>query len=559
MDERLGQDGRETLPLSSNPFDTIPALVNALDVMQEQYFELWQGTWPTSIDWTAAVLGSHVSATLGTLSAAVEYVVVPETSLSNANAAHENLINEYFSQLIGSYFGQEAFRLRNEAYDDMLWVVLSWLDSIKFIQMHSDLHYQEPRRPSTGANSKRHSAWYGKQWIPSFAHRARLFWDLASKGWNTTLCGGGMIWSPWLLPYKNAITNELFITASISMYLYFPGDDNTSPFAASAEIPVVGPRDPKYLQAAIDGYKWLSDSNMKNDQGLYVDGYHISGWKPHQNDSEGHTTCDERNEMVYTYNQGVLLSGQRGLWEATGSVSYLEDGHKLVSDVINATGYNLKHDRIYDNDDRDFYPHLAKWHGMGRLGIMEEACDAFAYCSQNGQTFKGIFFHHLSLFCAALPPHTLEPGETFDVREFQEVQEWHAQNCARYGKWIKRNAEAAMSTRDDKGRFGEWWGAPVGKEPGDSSPNVELPDQAIDYRNEGVPDDATWKDNNCTSRPCEHNPVYERPMIPSKLWNVETKDANDRGRGRTVETQSGGIAILRALWELVEIPGMNDD
>ena len=27
--------------------DTLPALVMALDVMQEQYFEVWQGIWPT--------------------------------------------------------------------------------------------------------------------------------------------------------------------------------------------------------------------------------------------------------------------------------------------------------------------------------------------------------------------------------------------------------------------------------------------------------------------------------------------------------------------------------
>ena len=30
------------------------------------------------------------------------------------------------------------------------------------------------------------------------------------------------------------------------------------------------------------------------------------------------------------------------------------------------------------------------------------------------------------------------------------------------------------------------------------------------------------------------------------------QDLNDRGRGRTVETQSGGIAVLRAIWKLVE-------
>ena len=84
-----------------------------------------------------------------------------------------------------------------------------------------------------------------------------------------------MLWSPYLEPYKNAITNELFISASISMYLYFPGDDNTSPFSlpnahATADIPGRH-KDPKYLAAAIEGYKWLKSSNMTDCLGLYGD------------------------------------------------------------------------------------------------------------------------------------------------------------------------------------------------------------------------------------------------------------------------------------------------
>jgi hypothetical protein len=31
-----------------------------------------------------------------------------------------------------------------------------------------------------------------------------------------------------------------------------------------------------------------------------------------------------------------------------------------------------------------------------------------------------------------------------------------------------------------------------------------------------------------------------------------TRDLNDRGRGRTVETQSGGVAVVRAMWEFLK-------
>ena len=47
--------------------DPLQELQNALETMQSRYFKIWLGTWPRAIDWTAAVLGTHVSATLTTL------------------------------------------------------------------------------------------------------------------------------------------------------------------------------------------------------------------------------------------------------------------------------------------------------------------------------------------------------------------------------------------------------------------------------------------------------------------------------------------------------------
>lgn len=509
---------------------TLPELLNALDVLQDQYFEIWQGVWPTSIDWTSAVIGTYLSAALTTISTSYPY--------SSSTKAADNLLNKYFSQLTASYFGQDAFALRQEANDDMLWVVLGWLESIKFINTHSALHYR----------AKNESGWQGEQWTPAFAHRARIFWDLASKGWNTTLCHGGMIWSPYLEPYKNAITNELYITASISMYLYFPGDDNTSPFELAPPDSAI-PHDPKYLSAAVEAYRWLNDSNMTDANGLYVDGYHISGWSSGKNVTLNNTSCDERNEMVYTYNQGVLLSGQRGLYEATGARSYLEDGHKLVADTIAATGWSLKNQTaINDSNGRQ----LGKWHGLGRSGILEEACDADASCSQDSQTFKGILFHHLTLFCAPLPERLLVPGRLFSshnapASHAHDVKKWHARSCSRYGKWIKHNAEAALTTLDSQGKFGMWWGAPPNST-STSGAGVELPSEAVDYRNQGVPEN--WK-----SKEKYHRVASEEHQEFRRVdGKADINDLNDRGRGRTVETQGGGIMVLRALWEIVDTP-----
>jgi hypothetical protein len=313
-----------------------------------------------------------------------------------------------------------------------------------------------------------------------------------------------------------------------------------------------------YLINAITAYDWLRRSNMTNDQGLYVDGFHIAGWN--KNGSVGTGNCDVRNEMVYTYNQGVLLSGLRGLWEGTGDLFYLEDGHKLVRNVIKATGWKSPTERTNE------------WSGLGRNGILEEICDVTGKCSQNSQTFKGIFFHHLTLFCEPLPKVPLVPGKTYTGGPTEASL--HAQSCREYATWVAWNARAAMSTRNREGQFGMWWGA--GR--GDHWPVIpETPEGAEDYRNEGLGDEKKWgsgwnsglgitpprpppglmePQSPILVRGSPHldlrrqSPVTEDPEFPS---SINTTDLNDRGRGRTVETQGGGVAVLRAMWEFVNM------
>lgn len=554
---------------SSDTPPTFSALLDALEVMQGQYFEVWEGTWPRAIDWTAAVMGTQISATL--------------SSISNFKARHskrkdwndnlgrslarknlENLINQYFTQITSFYFGENAFSLRTQAFDDILWVVLGWLEGIKFINLHSRTEGKNAKDVSDLKGHHKTAAWYGRQFIPQFAHRARLFYDLAAEGWDTTLCGGGMIWNPYLTPYKNAITNQLFIAASISMYFNFPGDDNSSPFINLQRteqlhaMPPAKAHDLKYLDAAIKGYKWLRASNMTNEQGLYVDGFHIEGWRGGKNGSQGSGNCDVRNEMVYTYNQGVLLSGLRGLWRATGSIGYLEDGHDLVRNVITATGWHQRHSKK-----------KWEWAGIGRNGVLEDACDSIGNCDQNGHAFKGIFFHHLNIFCAPLPKVRLDRNDGQTVQVEDDVARLHRKSCEGYSAWIGHNARAAYITRDSHGKFGTWWGIPFhhALEESDADHRTSLPpppppppaQQGTDYRNHGVPKNTLWRlpppaDDPALSSPEE---VVDDPddittgEFPEPEFSSRS-DPNKRGRGRTVESQSGGLAVLRAFWESVD-------
>lgn len=529
------------------PLNPLEELHHALETMQTHFFQLWLGTWPSAIDWTAAVMGTHLSASLYSLTRSLEYVLPGTLSSAASDEAErvENEINKYFSQSVAYYFGENAFAIRTQAYDDMLWVVLGWLESIKFIHLHNSKHY-----PTT-KDSVGEGAWYGTQFEPQFAHRARIFYDLAAKGWDTTLCGGGMIWSPHLGPYKNAITNELYISASIGMYLYFPGDDNTAPFSKGStdykEQEKAEPHDLKHLRAAIEGYAWLKSSSMTNDQGLYVDGFHIRGYG--QNGSIGTGKCDVRNEMVYTYNQGVILSGLRGLWEGTGQQAYLEDGHELIRNVIAATGWE------------DGRPSGSwRWSGLGRNGVLEEVCDSSGTCSQNGQTFKGIFFQHLTAFCEPLPRHPLIPGKTHAANPI--LAHLHLQSCKEYTPWVIHNARAAIKTRDKTGEFGMWWGRPAA-DPRDTPEAAPLPDGATDYRNEGQAP-TSWgveADENAFDQSLLGTLVDDEVTAnkDGELVNKDstrgehTNDLNGRGRGRTVETQGGGVAVLRAAWELVSM------
>ncbi|PWI72856.1 glycosyl hydrolase [Purpureocillium lilacinum] len=541
------------LQVSADATQALDDAFAALSVLQNDYFDANNGTWPTAIEWTSAVVGTVVSGMLSTMTQAIS---------EEHWKQKENLIASVFAQVSHSFFGQEAEDIKTQAYDDILWVVLGWLETIKFVRLHAQLHYPGTEQacnhiPEEIRTALRRTSWQGYNYLCTFSDRSREFWDLATNGWDETLCHGGMIWNPRLLPYKNAITNELWIAASAAMYEFFPNDTFSEEWVQSKGFPG---QDPIYLAAAIEGYKWLGDVNMTNDEGLYVDGYHVDRSKP------GNVECDERNEMVYTYNQGVILTGHRGLWSITGSPSYLDDGHSLIRSVIKATGWDLMRNAPVDIIDRLPPGEIPPWRGLGRGGILEEQCDVSATCSQDGQTFKGIFFHHLTAFCAPITA----PG---DVTTIASSPAAHDETCRMYLPWVKHNVDAARKTRDGAGKFGMWWGAGIFNNPTgrDIDNGQNATSKRVDYRNKGIPMDGSWGNSTAKWEPGA-KPVHQssgsqtrpddprlhtkrersfgRSRVVRRASRRATSDPNDRGRGRTVETQMGGLALLRAYFEL---------
>ncbi|KAF2089547.1 glycoside hydrolase family 76 protein [Saccharata proteae CBS 121410] len=544
-------------------------MAETLATMQQQYFN--GCTWQSSTQWTGATIQTHMTSAMISLSSYMDYQVPPEgvSGLSGDAYVHESLIRSYFDQIVEYYYSQQTMEFTTENYDDMSWLALGWLEAIKFIGLHSALHYGDQYNNASSA-----SVFYGNKYVPAFAHRARLFSDLVNHGYDDfeVLCSGGIVWGPYVAPYKNSITNELYVALNMGMYQYFPGDydpgtsyivnssnacvDQTYgavtnpqvPQALNASSPPLMPiaaHNKTYLDRAMAGYNWLTTINMTDAQGLFTDGYHLSDWNSVTNTSASNK-CDERNEMVYTYNQGVLLSGIRGLWETTGDSTYLSYGYSLIDSVINATGFHASNSSAFM--------------GLGRGGVLEDLCDANGDCSQDAQNFKGPFFHHLKLFCAPLPAEPATRNITFG--DADEQSRAHASLCSDYTSWIAHNAGAAYATRNATDDYGMWWGPPAGTTNVSSTTqsNVQSNDPrlyygagAIDYRDDrqllfALPEFGA-------------DPQKEKGLFKGmeKVNGSEyrtagtasgTADVNDRGRGRTVETQSGALAVFDALYSV---------
>lgn len=508
-------------------------LRSTLDVMQSEPF--WNGTyWPDTIQWIGAFLNTLVASSERSFASALE---TEDTTSSNARSTYgsdQGEIAKYYLDVQAYFDTEDVIQIFDAAYDDAQWVVLEWLEAIRFIHQYEDYA----------------SSALCKADIARFAHRAHIFYNIVQDQFDTSLCEGGITWNPSLAPYKNAITNELFLSSSIAMYLYYPGDNNTDPYPSPAytnatnttlpALPPLAAHDPVLLSNAIREYSWFRSHNFTNAQGLVVDGFHVS---------EGQTTCDDRNEMVYTYNQGVLLSGLRQLWEATGDIQYLIDGYAFVETVINATGWYTTPGSSEEA--------AGQWAGLGRNGIMEDYCDAPANCSQDNQIFKGIYFYHLDLFCETLPTHSpLVEGVTFTASP--ELAAEHAGKCRAYLPWIRHNARAALSTRNDTGVVGGWWGASFENKTQQSWPAyaVPKPEGSVDEKNEAwVLSEAPWK---CRGWHCHKGRQGSSAGALAtgdllRARSATSRDVNDQGRGRTVETQGSGVGVVKAAYDVGRI------
>ncbi|EPQ57052.1 Six-hairpin glycosidase [Gloeophyllum trabeum ATCC 11539] len=173
----------------------------------------------------------------------------------------------------------------------------------------------------------------------AYLSSAAKVYDIVAAQWDDTVCGGGVWWSS-ANTYKNAITNELFLLTSASGYLR-TGNQT-------------------YLDNANKEWNWLSNSGMRNSDGLFNDGLDSS-------------TCQNNGQTTWTYNQAVVASGLGALGVANKDTSLFDEAEISLDASMSHLTVN---------------------------GILKESCDdpVSSSCDHNQQIFKGIWTKHVQYY-----------------------------------------------------------------------------------------------------------------------------------------------------------------
>lgn len=161
------------------------------------------------------------------------------------------------------------------------------------------------------------TGWWGLAWIDAYdltgnqayLSMAETIFTYMTDGWDTATCGGGMWWNT-THTYKNAITNELFLTMAAKLA-------NRTTGSASAS----------YLAWAQKEWTWFLASGMINSNGLINDGLNASN----------PNACVNNNGIVWSYNQGVVLGGLVELSQATSDPSLLTRAQSIANSVLSPT------------------------------------------------------------------------------------------------------------------------------------------------------------------------------------------------------------------------------
>ena len=236
--------------------------------------------------------------------------------------------------------------------------------------------------------------WWALAWLKAFelTHERRflrrsnlIFRYLVNESWtgdgNATACGGGCLWSN-KHDYKNAVTNELFFTLAAQLH------DHAPALHADKEIPHAD----YLLDWAKKSWRWLRDSGMQGELGLFNDGLAKAGPNSIAHYSD-FPHCVNNNDTLWTYNQGVVLSGLAKLYQHTSEPSLLVSAREIFGRVV--TYLTVAPQQSFGSDE--LVPRV----------LVEPGCaiNDGNGCDINQAMFKGAFVRHLGYLarCPGLP------------------------------------------------------------------------------------------------------------------------------------------------------------
>jgi predicted alpha-1,6-mannanase (GH76 family) len=190
----------------------------------------------------------------------------------------------------------------NEFYDDTAWWTLAWIDAYDFSRENR------------------------------FLVTARNAFAYMTHSWSDR-CGGGVQWKT-TDPYKNAVTNELFMLTAIRLY--------------------IRTEESAYLEWAQRTWMWFEASGMQNASGLINDGLDMD--------------CQNNSQPTYTYNQGIILAALVDLSTVNDDPALMAVAQQIADAAITQL--------------------------VNAQGVLVDPCEP--NCGADGEQFKGIFMRHLA-------------------------------------------------------------------------------------------------------------------------------------------------------------------
>ncbi|UJR20143.1 hypothetical protein I4U23_023275 [Adineta vaga] len=307
----------------------------------------------------------------------IETLVTTNEALNWAEVTATRLVACYYHNLTGHWKKEEAWQSGNTL--ESLANLLALRNSpVKYVFEHTFARTDI----FAGGNCYDDHQWWLLAWIQiykidqniKYLHRAALIHEtIIKKAWDSQKCQGGLRWCP-TRPYKNAITNELFLASSMRLHPY------TSLLHKSPTY---------YLNWALKEWYWFEQTHMINNNYLINDGLTDD-------------TCLNNNQTTWTYNQGVILSGLALLANATNNVTLLN----IAQNIADATIQHLT------------YPPSGQ--------ILKEPCEP--NCDNDQKLFKGIFIRHLNY----LIPYLKDPLHIDKYRSFIQqnaISLWTTDRC----------------------------------------------------------------------------------------------------------------------------------